>query len=232
MKKKENNTIIKVRLILGVCIILLVIIDGSMWFAYQKPQTVWQDMSSRIGYGKPSVDTASKIVFLGDSITYLEDWNVLFNTSDIANAGISGNTTEDILKRLDGVLETKPQKLFVMIGINDLLRGKDVSAVLANYEAIVREIHSQSPRTIVYIQSVLPINNDILKSQSVDSQKIIDLNSSLKVLADKDSMVFVDLYPYFCGPDNKLYARYAKDGLHPNSYGYAIWKKVIAAYID
>ena len=222
----------KVQFALVACCVALVIIGGSMWFAYQKPQTIWQDISSRIGYGKPDADATSKIVFLGDSITFLEDWNVLLGVSDIANAGVSGNTTDDVLKRLDAVMIHKPKKVFIMIGINDLLRGKDVSTVLVNYEKILQEIRMQSPDTAVYIQSVLPVNNDILKSQAVESQKIIDLNNNLKLLAGKNSMVFINLYPYFCGSDNKLYAGYAKDGLHPNSYGYAVWKKLIVAYTD
>lgn len=219
-------------LAIGIAIILVIIIGGSVWFGYQKPQTVWQDIVSRVGFGKPEADAGSKIVFLGDSITFLEDWNVLFGVSDIANAGISGNTTDDVLGRLDSVISSKPQKLFLMIGINDFLKGKDVSAVLANYAKIVQEIRLQSPHTTLYIQSVLPVNNDVLQYGTVDSQKIIDLNTQLKVLAAKNRILFIDLYPYFCGSDNKLYAWYSKDGLHPNSHGYATWKDLIAAYIE
>lgn len=222
---------IKLRFAIGLSLFLMVIIGGSIWFGYQKPQTAWQDILSRAGYGDPEADAASKIVFLGDSITFLEDWNVLFGVSDIANAGVSGNTTDDVLSRLDVAISAKPQKLFLMIGINDLLKGTDVPAVLANYEKIVKEIKLRSPHTTIYIQSILPVNNDISKYGTIDSQKIIDLNKNLRSLADKNGMLFIDLYPYFCGSDNKLYEGYAKDGLHPNSHGYATWKQLIAAYI-
>lgn len=231
MKIKKNNKKIKIGFAIGIIIILVAIIGGSIWFGYQKPQTVWQDLLSRAGYGKPEKDAASKIVFLGDSITFREDWNVLFGVSNIANAGIPGNTTDDVLSKLDLVIRSKPQKLFLMIGINDLLIGKDVSAVLANDEKIINEIELKSPDTVVYIQSILPVNNDISKYGVVDSQKIIELNNKMKLLADGKKIFFIDLYPYFCGSDNKLYARYAKDGLHPNSHGYAVWKNLIAAYI-
>ncbi len=221
----------KTGFLIGIGALLVAVIGLSVWFGYQKPQTLWQDILSRAGFGKPEADAASKIVFLGDSITFLEDWNVLFGVSDIENAGISGNTTDDVLNRLESVIDHKPEKLFLMIGINDLLRGKDVADVLVNYEKIVQTIRSQSPHTTVYIQSVLPVNNDISKYGSVDSQKIIDLNNGLNIFAAKNKILFIDLYPYFCGSDNKLYRGYAKDGLHLNSHGYAMWKKVIAGYI-
>jgi len=212
-------------------IILAIIISGSVWFGYEKPQTVWQDFLSRAGYGRPDADAPSKIVFLGDSITFREDWNVLFGVTDIANAGVSGNTTDDVLSRLDSVIVSKPQKVFLMIGINDLLRGKDASYVLANYERILGEIRTKSPETEIFIQSVLPVNNDISTYGTVASQKIIDVNTRLRAFADQNKVFFIDLYPDFCGADNMLSFKFAPDGLHPNSHGYAVWKKTISQYI-
>jgi lysophospholipase L1-like esterase len=231
-KKKNKKTVIAFTI--GVVIILAAIIVGySIRFSYQKSQTVWQDLLSRAGYGKSDTNANSETVFLGDSITFQEDWNVLFGVSDIANDGISGNITDDVLARLDAVIRAKPQKLFLMIGINDLLRGEDVPYIFTNYEKIISEIRLKSPDTTIYIQSVLPVDNDISGSRfgTVDSQKIINLNSKIKSLVDGSRIFFIDLYPYFCGADNKLYAGYAKDGLHLNSHGYAVWKNLIVAYV-
>ena len=219
---------------IGIAVISTAIIIGySIRFSYQKPQTVPQDLLSRAGYGRPDANASSKTVFLGDSITFLEDWNVLFGVSDIANAGISGNTTDDVLARLDSAISARPQKLFLMIGINDLLRGRDVPYVFANYEKIISEIRSKSPDTKIYMQSVLPVDNDISKSRygTVDAQKILELNDKIKTLADDNKLFFLDLYPSFCGADNKLYPQYSADGLHPNAYGYAAWENLIVAQI-
>lgn len=231
MKIKKIDRKVIIKFMVGITVLLVIIISGSIWFGYQKPQTVWQDLLSRVGYGKPDANADSETVFLGDSITFREDWNVLFGVSDIANAGVAGDTTDDIFARLDSAIGSKPQKLFLMIGANDLLRGKDVSSVASNYEKILNKIKSESPDTIIYIQSVLPVNNNISKYGIVDSQKIIDLNGKLRSMADGNKVFFINLYPYFCGADNILYARYASDGLHPNSHGYAVWKNLIVAYI-
>jgi lysophospholipase L1-like esterase len=102
---------------------------------------------------------------------------------------------------------------------------------LANYETILKRIKSESPDTIVYIQSILPVNNDILKIETVDEQEIILINEKLKTFADGKKNIFINLYPSFCGADNKLYRKYAGDGLHPSSVGYDVWGDLIIQYV-
>lgn len=223
---------IKIETAIGIILFVAVLIGGSILVGYKKPQTSLQYASSFVGQGKPDVDAASKIVFFGDSITALENWNVLFGVSGIANAGIPGNTTDDLIARTSQSITARPQKLFLMIGVNDLLRGKDVSYVLKNYRIILDKIQAESPKTMIYVQSVLPVNNDVLKSEVIDiREKINALNVGINLLANEKKIIFIDLYPYFCESDNKLYWKYSWDGLHPNSHGYAVWKDLIAQYI-
>ena len=222
---------IKIEVVFGIIAALAFIIGGSAWVSNRKPRTVLQYTASFIGIGHPEADAASKVVFLGDSITAFEDWNVLFGVSYVFNAGFSGNTTDDVLARLDPVIAPKPSKIFLMIGINDLLRGKDVSYVEANYKVILDKIRGQSPNTTIYVQSMLPANNDILKSDTLDNRKIVALNGKLKSMADGKKIIFVDLYPSFCAPDDKMNAAYTSDGLHLNSRGYAIWKDLVFQYV-
>ena len=233
MEKKKINKKAAIKFTIWTIICVVVVVGGSVWFGYRKSQTVWQDFLSRVGYEKPDANASSKIVFLGDSITFQEDWNVLFGVSDIANAGVSGNTTDDVLARLNMVTNAKPEKIFLMIGINDLLRGKDAPYVFANYQKIISEIRAKSPDTTIYMQSVLPVDNDVTSSVygTVDSQAIVNLNNEIKSLSDENKIFFIDLYSSFCGADSKLYARYAKDGLHLNSHGYAVWEDLLAGYI-
>ena len=221
----------KLKIAIGLALAGILIVGGSIFFGYRKSQTICQYAKSHLGYGKSDVDAASQLVFMGDSITRFEDWNVLLEISSSINSGISGDTTDGILKRLSSVISAKPKKLFLMIGINDLLNGKDVDYVAGNYAAILDRIKMESPATIVYVQSVLPINNDVLKSKTTNNQKIADLNSKIRTLSEDRSMIFIDLYLTFAGTDNKMPRQYTWDGLHPNSHGYTVWKDLIAQYI-
>jgi lysophospholipase L1-like esterase len=226
------NKKIKIELATGIITLIAITVSGLIWLGNHKSQTGWQYAISFVGMGQPAADAASRTVFLGDSITALENWNTLLRSSDIKNAGVSGNTTDDVLARLSVAISAKPQKLFLMMGINDFLRGQSVDYVAANYELVINRIKSESPATLIYIQSTLPINSASSHYGKVDSQKIITLNEKLKVLAAEKKVFFIDLYPSFCGPDNQLYAKYAADGLHLNSHGYAVWKELITPYFQ
>jgi len=97
-------------------------------------------------------------LFLGDSITDGGEWCELFGDARLKNRGISGDVTWGVLDRLSEVTAGKPVKIFLMIGVNDLARGKTVEEIIANYETIVERIRRETPQTQLYIQSVLPVN--------------------------------------------------------------------------
>ena len=63
-----------------------------------------------------TVDTENEIIFLGNSITEGGDWKVLFPNQNVINRGISGDTTDGILFRLDEITSSKPKKIFILIG--------------------------------------------------------------------------------------------------------------------
>ena len=211
--------------------IILALIGGIIFVGYWKPLTLWQYIETWTGFDKPDANAASEIVFLGDSIAMRENWNVLFGVSNIANFGVGGDTTDNVLARLDQALSGKPQKLFLIIGINDLLQGKSVEYMVNNYATILEKIKSVSPQTKIYSFSLLPMNTSIWKTQAVDTQKILKANEEIQALTNIGGITFIDLYSKFCGADNIIKRKYSWDGLHPNAHGYAIWKEAIFQYI-
>jgi len=224
-----TNKKIASEIALGIIIITAMIMGGLI---LSKNSDAQKKMSASPACGEAQINNAKGIVFLGDSITALNNWNEMFDTVCVTNFGIPGNTTDDVLARLSLTIAAKPKKLFLMIGINDLLRGKDASYVAANYQTILSRIKVESPETVIYVQSVLPINNDILKSETASSEEILALNAELKNMTARMGIFYVDLYPAFSGADNKMYKKYAGDGLHPSSVGYAVWKKTIAGLVE
>lgn len=223
---------IKNEFIIALLIVLLAtfLILWSIWFGRNHAETGLQQVATIFRQGQLN-SQAGEFVFLGDSLTAREDWNVLFGINNILNAGQPGDTTDDVLARINLDLTAKPQKIFLMIGINDLLRGKDVPYVLANYYKIINRIKLKYPDTKIYIQSVLPVNNNISQMGIIDSEKVIILNSKLNSLADGRKIFFINLYPNFCGADNQMYVQYTNDGVHLNAAGYAVWKNLITAYV-
>ena len=166
------------------------------------------------------------LLFLGDSLTEYGNWRELFPGLDIRNRGIAGDTTDGVLHRLDGIIALSPDKIFLMIGINDLLMGRTTKRILANYKEILSVLKRELPRTEVFVQSLLPVE----KMENV-SDGIIELNGVLKRLAEENGITFIDLFTPFSDPAVGINPDYTDDGLHLTPEGYAAWKKAIKDFI-
>lgn len=174
------------------------------------------------------------IVFLGNSITDYGPWEELFPGCKIKNRGISGDRTSWMLERLDPIVKGSPRKLFLMIGINDLAAGVSPETVAGNIARIVERFRTESPRTKLYVQSILPVNNNIPKHARHHGSKdaeIIRTNELIKELCGRYGVCYVDVYSSLVGEDGKLKLEYTNDGLHLMMPGYEVWKGVIEKYV-
>ncbi len=168
----------------------------------------------------------SDIVFLGDSLTNACEWHEFFRNIRLKNRGISGDTTNGLLNRIDEVIESKPRKIFMMIGINDLNQGRNVEVILNTYKIILKSFQDKTSKTEVFVQSILPLNNQKRPNNGTNN-KIIELNAQLKNLALEFSFHYIDLFSAFLDENNQLDARYTIDGIHLNGQGYLVWKGLI-----
>lgn len=168
----------------------------------------------------------AEIIFLGDSITDLCEWAEVFQNDRIKNRGICGDTTDGILNRIDNIVESQPQKLFLMIGINDINQGRKLGDILNSYKLIIKTFQDKIPTTKVFIQSVLPVNNQFFLNNGVND-KVVGLNIALRELAKEFSFHYIDLFSSFLDSNNQLDAQYTTDGVHLNGQGYLIWKSII-----
>lgn len=166
------------------------------------------------------------IVFLGNSITERGQWHELFPRQIISNRGIGGDNVFGILARLDDIIASKPKKLFLMVGTNDLAsRSWPVDFVYEKYVEIVDEIIEKSPKTQLYIQSVLPLNESIITIERFKGKSIFieQFNGKLKTLAREKGLTFVDVYSQMCDAKGQLKAIYTNDGIHLTPLAYEVW---------
>lgn len=174
------------------------------------------------------------IVFIGNSITAGTDWGGLLNMSNAKNRGISGDITYGVLNRLEEIIQGKPLKVFILIGINDIARNIPESYIINNYKRIIQKIKSGTPETKIYFHTLLPVNNSFsnFPNHVNKDSRILAVNNGLKELALQEEIILVDSNNHFKDNEGKLDKSYTKDGLHLTPNGYEHWASLLKKYID
>lgn len=196
----------------------------------QKYSTFYMQRSSL--FNKLSI-TSKDIVFIGNSITNGAEWNELFPQKRVKNRGISGDTSEGVFDRLDAVVKGKPAKIFILIGVNDISREIKVETIVLNMKQIVEKIQKESPKTKIYIQSILPVNPDFeMFKGHMKPELIKEINQFYQNIAQEYKVNYIDLYSYFLedGTD-KMNKKYTNDGLHLLGEGYLLWGEIVKPYL-
>lgn len=178
--------------------------------------------------------TKSDIIFLGNSITDGCEWGELFQNPHVKNRGISGDVCLGVYDRLDAITKGQPAKIFLLIGINDVARGVPADTIAARTRLIVETIRRQSPRTKVYVQSVLPVTDHygMFSGHTSRGEVVRQINAQLPKIAADCGATFIDLYSHFVDPaTGKLREDLTNDGLHMLGAGYQLWKSVVQKYI-
>jgi len=167
-------------------------------------------------------------VFLGNSITAGGNWSALLGLPHAKNRGVSGDITFGVLDRLDEIIEGKPAKLFILIGINDVSRNIPNSLILKNYKEMISRVRKGSKKTQIYFNTLLPVNKSFAKFNNHygKDQHILWLNQEIKKLAAKN-VTIIDLYPVFSDENQLLRAELTKDGLHLLPDGYKVWAEFL-----
>ena len=167
-----------------------------------------------------------EIVMIGDSITQGGIWSEIFPNITIANRGVEGDTTEDILRRMDTIYDVKPRKAFVMVGINDFYRDFTVDEAFVNYKKIVSNLNDAGIE--VFIQSTLECS----KFKCFDKlQKVRSLNKNLSEYATQKNITYIDINKDLTSVSDGLLGRYTQDGIHLTGEGYFVWEKNLHKYI-
>lgn len=181
----------------------------------------------RMEYFKKMPHVKNEIVFLGNSITERGEWQEILSDSKypIVNRGIGGDNSFGILARMDEVLTTKPRAIFLMDGINDLFRKLPNEVSINNYKRIIRMIKAKSPKTKIYIESALPINEEMTKEPYTKgrSAMVPVLNAKIKQLAEEENVTYINIVPLFADENGNLKKEVTMDGVHLKASAYIDW---------
>ncbi len=217
-------------LIIAALFFLLVAESGAQQKTYDTLPNLPDHYKKRYELFKKEPIVKGQVIMLGNSITEGGLWKKLLRDSGVINRGISGDVTFGVLNRIKDITDRQPSKIFILIGINDLSRNTPDEVILENIFMIMGKIRGRSPKTKIYLQSILPINEsfkNLNPNYKGKSDHITKINGQLQKYATKQKYTYVDLYSNFLDKDGNLDAKYTYDGLHLNGTGYAQWVEVL-----
>lgn len=163
-----------------------------------------------------TIESRSSIAFVGDSITNHGDWEAWFPDRLVHNLGESGNTTDDLIARLDGVTELHPDAVALLIGTNDLGQRKSVEHLVRNVEYLLVTLRKGLPGTRMLVQSIMPRGAEF-------AERVHDANRHLRQFAPSVNAQYLDLWPALVGENEEIDPRFSDDKLHLSAAGYEAW---------
>ncbi len=184
------------------------------------------------------VKSGDKVAFLGDSITangaVPPGGYVRLVESGLAQqgvkieaipAGVSGNTSKDMLARLErDVLAKKPTLMTLSCGVNDVwhgLTGVDLETYKENIRAIVDRAQAAGIRVVILTSTMISEDQG-----AANNQKLTAYNDFLRTLAKEKNLPLADLNADEQTELKQLTAEkpvkgstLTMDGVHPNALG-------------
>lgn len=175
------------------------------------------------------------VYFIGDSITrrwgatdypdFLANWNKNFHGWNAANFGWGGDTTNNMLWRLqNGELEGVAPKVFVLQGGTNNLPANgaaDVAKtdeVVGSIKAILQLLQEKSPQSKIVLTGVFARSQNMALAPTIQQ-----INEQLGKLADGQRIWFVNINSKLTDSSGQLLPGMSDDGLHFTEKSYQVW---------
>jgi len=180
-----------------------------------------------------------KIYFLGDSITrrwgtsdqqykhFLENWQQNFFGWDAADFGWGGDTTQNILWRLqNGELDNvNPRIIVLLAGTNNVgnksPEGDDprVADITRGIKAILDLCRQKAPKATIVLMGIFPRNDNFAVMPIINQ-----VNERIARFADGKKIRFVNINDRLADKDGKLFdGMTVPDKLHLDVKAYQVW---------
>jgi lysophospholipase L1-like esterase len=171
------------------------------------------------------------VIFTGSSSA--KRWKTLaadFPELSVRNRGFGGSQMSDLVRHAKRfLLPHRPKAVVVYSGDNDINAGKTPEVVLADFKALVTQIHAARADTRVVC---IPVKPSIKRWAKVDT--IRAANVLLKAYCDSNERLrYVDIFTPMLDAEGKPRADLLdKDKLHLSPSGYALWTREVRKTLD
>jgi len=207
--------------------------QGTANGSKEDPQKWWRGNCKRIDSDLKKMDGKVDVGVIGDSITARwgngETWAKHWGAYRAVNMGIGGDTTQNVLWRLqNGQLDGYKARMYVlMIGTNNMWDKKaDPAEVAEGVKAILDLIKAKQPDAKILLLGIFPTG----EKPNPGREKRAAVNALISKF-EGGSVSYMDIGNKFLEPDGTITKAVMNDFLHLGSKGYDIWAEAISAKV-
>jgi lysophospholipase L1-like esterase len=142
------------------------------------------------------------------------------------NAGVSGNTTRDLISRLErDVLRFTPDMVILMIGVNDCGAGVPLEEYAANLERLIVLINAQGAEVLLMTQHPLNAESSDIASKYMTYSQYTTL---IREVSRNLHVPLCDIYEAWeTLVDPAKHSTLMNDFLHPNELGHRMIADIV-----
>lgn len=177
-------------------------------------------------------------VFIGDSITQgigqykiFKNPRIITDNSLSANSAYKNTVTVNGTKVLasDAAAAIKPKKIFVLIGVNDIIWMTSTKTFTTNYAKLIEQLKTKCPDATIYVQSVFPVTSTEEGRMPTLANSNIDIfNNALQNMCTTESVKYIDVASVLKGSDGRLPVEDSTDGINIKPSEYYKWLNFIS----
>lgn len=190
-------------------------------------------------------DYFSDAAFLGDSLT---DGLMLYSSlragEVLAVKGVTVYTigTSLLLEDAQGegmtILQALEQggdygKIYLLLGVNEL--SGDEGSFIRRYGELIDELHALYPDALIYVQSLLPVNEQVLTARKqpdyINNAAIVQRNAVIQNMCKEKHAFYLDLHQLFVSEQGDLAAEETYDGVHLYAKVYERWYQYLREHV-
>jgi lysophospholipase L1-like esterase len=177
------------------------------------------------------------LYFVGDSITrrwratdypkFTANWDANFHGWNAANFGWGGDTTQNILWRVqNGELEgVHPKVIVLLAGTNNVgsfpADDARVADIVKGIKALLDTMRKKAPKATIIVMGILPRNDG--RRPTAVMASISKINEKIAKLADGKTIRYLNINDKLADSDGKLFEGMTVDRLHLSLRGYQVW---------
>ena len=156
-------------------------------------------------------------------------WELQHRLDVVVNTGISGNTSDDLLREYDWrCRHWRANAVFLLIGMNDIVKLDDLVLFRNNLSRLVKQIREDGAIPLLQTYSRIqkhPDNPNCLKRYV----ELPDYNMAIRETAQKEGVILIDhdLYWREHASDPETLAAWLGEPIHPGAIGHLEMAKEI-----